>query len=66
MICDITGDGPLEIVGIASLADTIAVDAGAAYVWRVGTFTGSLAPWATLAASTAVAGDQLGGWRIPP
>jgi len=59
---DVTGDGVLDIIAIAPLADVGGVsDAGALFVWKGGaTLTGTPAPDATLSVPGAVAGDGLG------
>jgi len=59
---DVTGDGVLDILAIAPLADIGGVsDAGAIFVWKGGaTLTGTPAPDATLMVPGAVAGDGLG------
>ncbi len=58
---DVTGDGVLDIVATASLADVGGViDAGAIYVWAGGDFS-SGAPTATLSVPSAAPADQLGG-----
>jgi hypothetical protein len=59
---DVTGDGILDVVGVAKLADVGGVaDTGAIYAWKGGaTFSGALLPSATFVVPGAVAGDQLG------
>ncbi|MCI0341850.1 MAG: IPT/TIG domain-containing protein [Planctomycetales bacterium] len=63
MLCvDVTGDGTLDLVVGASLADIGGtVDTGAVYVWAGGSgLTGSVAPTAALSVTGAVASDRLG------
>ncbi len=59
---DVTGNGALDLVVGAELADVAGVvDAGAVYVWQGGVgLSGSPAPHATLTRPVPVAGDQLG------
>ncbi|MCI0340948.1 MAG: IPT/TIG domain-containing protein [Planctomycetales bacterium] len=58
---DVTGDGTLDVVVGAFLADIGAVDTGAVYVWAGGLgLTGTVSPSATLRVSGAAASDQLG------
>ncbi len=58
---DVTGDGTLDVVAAASLANVGGTDTGALYVWAGGTgLTGTLSPSATLRVSTAASSDQLG------
>ena len=61
-IADVTGDGFLDIVAGAELADVgAAVDAGAIYIWKGGpSFGGIAAPIATLTIPATVNGDRLG------
>lgn len=62
LLSDVSGDGILDIVGVASLADVAGVlDSGAVYVWIGGaTLTGAVAPTATLRVPGAATNDQLG------
>jgi hypothetical protein len=59
---DVTGDGVLDVVGVAPFADVGAVtDAGVVLVWKGGaTLTGAVTETAELAISSPTAGDQLG------
>lgn len=58
---DVTGDGVLDVIANASIADIGGVtDAGALYVWA-GSSSPSAAPTATLTVPGAQAFDQLGG-----
>ncbi len=61
-IADVTGDGALDVVSGASLADVAGTaDVGAIYVWKGGsTLGGSPAPTATLTVPGAVSGERLG------
>lgn len=60
-VADVTGDGLLDLLAIAQLADKFAADSGAIFVWKL---TGGLPPTfsatATLVDGSAVLGDQLG------
>ncbi len=61
LIGDVSGDGALDVVAGAKLADVGGSDRGAAYMWRGGaSLSGSVAPHASLSVSTAADGDQLG------
>ncbi len=61
---DVTGDGVLDVLAVASAADVgAAADAGAVYVWRGGASPGS-SPSATLTVPGAAPGDQLGIWLL--
>ncbi len=59
--CDVTGDGILDIVAGAVLADVgLVLDAGAVYVWKGGDgLEGNKQPTATLTAPSPVASDLL-------
>jgi hypothetical protein len=58
---DVSGDAIADVVVCASTVDGTVAQAGALYVWRGGvTLTGTPAPNATLAVTTAVAADRLG------
>lgn len=61
-LADVTGDGILDLVACAGVADVGGVqDAGAVYVWKGGAgFSGSLSPTATLTAPGANPFDALG------
>ena len=56
---DVTGDGIPDTIGKARLADAVAADAGALYVWE-GSASPSSSPKATLIVPGAVADDHLG------
>src|SRR5204863_595371 len=60
-LAEVTGDGVLDVVSAAPLADVAGVgNAGAVYVWAGGAaLTGTLAPTATLAAAGAMPEDRL-------
>jgi len=62
LIADVSGDGVLDLVAGARLADVAGVvDTGAIYVWSGGaSLTGTPAPLATLTVPGAKAYDQLG------
>ncbi|MCI0342429.1 MAG: IPT/TIG domain-containing protein [Planctomycetales bacterium] len=59
---DVTGDGTIDLVVGARLADVgVTANAGAVYHWAGGSgLTGTVSPTTTLAVPSAVAGDQLG------
>ena len=57
---EVTGDGTLDIVAAAPLADEGAVDTGALYVFAGGALSGDVAPTATLVVPGAVGGELLG------
>ncbi len=61
-LVDVTGDGILDVVAVATGADVGGLaDAGALYVWNGGAgLSGPKSPDATLTVPGAVAGDQLG------
>ncbi len=59
LTADVTGDGRLDAIGGASLADIGALDTGAIYVWS-GATAPSGTPTAVLRVSGAAAGDGLG------
>ncbi|MCI0341625.1 MAG: VCBS repeat-containing protein [Planctomycetales bacterium] len=60
VVADVTGDGILDVIGGAKLADVGGTaDVGAVYVWRGGSSV-SGTPTATLSRSGAAAGDRLG------
>ncbi len=65
-LADVTGDGVLDVVAGAFVADVAGViDAGAIYVWKGGsTLSGSLAPLASLTVPGAVAYDAVGGYAV--
>ena len=61
---DVTGDGVLDVIGVAGNADIGGVqDAGAIYVWAGSTALGA-APTATLSVPGAQAGDKLGEFTV--
>jgi hypothetical protein len=60
-IADVTGEGALDVVVGARVADVGFVNVGAIYVWKGGpTLSGPLAPFATLTVPGAVTDDRLG------
>jgi hypothetical protein len=61
LLADVTGDGVLDVVGVASFANFGATDTGALYQWKGGaTLNGSPALLRKLAVPGAKAGDRLG------
>jgi hypothetical protein len=59
---DVTGDGVVDIVGVAAAADVAGVvDAGAVYLWTGGpSLAGAAGPTATWTIPNGFAGDLLG------